>query len=226
MSDQRRLGWKSGGLISTPISDFWRISTTVQDPSIPNLPLETPTAGGAYTLTAQHGTFSLSGQSVTVTRNRALTVSNGTFALSGQTADITYTPAAVNYDITAQHGTFSLSGQSVSINRNRALSPTHGTFSLSGQNATVARDRALSASHGTFALAGQDIDITYTPVTAGYELVAEHGTFSVVGRGAEFRIDRLPPPIAYWDVMAMQPQTPTKKKQRKQELETMFLLLG
>lgn len=36
------------------------------------------------------------------------------------------------------------------------------------------------------------------------------------------------PPITYWDVVAMQPQSggKKKKKQRKQELETMFLLLG
>jgi hypothetical protein len=141
--------------------------------------------------------------------------------------------APVNYDITAQHGTFSLTGQSVTISRNRALSPTHGTFSLSGQNITLLRSKLIEANHGTFsltgqdaALAGQDIDITYTPVTAGYELVAQHGTFSVTGQDAELSVTRLPPPIAYWDVMAMSVQTPTKKKQRKQELETMFLLLG
>ncbi len=35
-----------------------------------------------------------------------------------------------------------------------------------------------------------------------------------------------PPPITYWDVMLVGSHTPTRKKQRKQELETMFLLLG
>ena len=112
--------------------------------------------------------------------------------------------APVNYDITAQHGTFSLSGQSVTISRNRALSPLHGSF----------------------ALAGQDIDITYTPVTAGYELIAEHGAFTLAGQDAELSVTRLPPPITYWDVMLGGSQTPIKKKQKKQELETMFLLLG
>lgn len=46
MSDQRRFLWWSGRLASAPIRDFWQISTTVQDPSIPNLPLETPSGGG------------------------------------------------------------------------------------------------------------------------------------------------------------------------------------
>lgn len=47
MSDQRRFLRWSGRLLSQPINDFWQISTTVQDPSIPNLPLETPAAGGS-----------------------------------------------------------------------------------------------------------------------------------------------------------------------------------
>lgn len=51
MSDKRRFGWRSGRLPTTPIADFLQISTTVQDPAIPNLPLETP-AGGAVALTA------------------------------------------------------------------------------------------------------------------------------------------------------------------------------
>jgi hypothetical protein len=41
VSDQRGFTRRSGRLTSTPITDFWQASRTVQDPSIPNLPLET-----------------------------------------------------------------------------------------------------------------------------------------------------------------------------------------
>jgi hypothetical protein len=163
---------------------------------------DNPASGGApvnYDITAQHGTFSLTGQSVTISRNRALSPT---------------------------HGTFSLSGQSITLLRSKLIEASHGTFSLTGQDATLARNRALSPLHGSFALAGQDADITYTPVTAGYELVAQYGVFSVAWQGAELSVVRTPPPIAYWDVMLVGAHTPTKKKQRKQELETMFLLLG
>lgn len=55
MSDRRRLGWSSGRLTTSPIKDFWQISRTVQDPSIPNLPLETPEGGaGTDALTASN----------------------------------------------------------------------------------------------------------------------------------------------------------------------------
>lgn len=50
MNDWRRLFWISGRLVSTPLTDFWQISRTVQDPAIPNLPLITP-SGGASTQT-------------------------------------------------------------------------------------------------------------------------------------------------------------------------------
>jgi hypothetical protein len=49
MSDQRRSNWFSGRLLTAPIADFWQVSRTVQDPSIPNLPLETPDAAPAGT---------------------------------------------------------------------------------------------------------------------------------------------------------------------------------
>lgn len=46
MSDRRRFRWDSGRLGRGPIQDFWQISVTVQDPEVPNLPLETPATGG------------------------------------------------------------------------------------------------------------------------------------------------------------------------------------
>jgi hypothetical protein len=51
MSDQRRLRWKSGRLISSPIADFWGPTLTARDPQIPNLPLETPSSGTSGTVT-------------------------------------------------------------------------------------------------------------------------------------------------------------------------------
>jgi len=56
MSNQRRFTWRSGSLPGTPITDFFQIAITVQDPSVPNLPLETPyvappVGGSLYTLT-------------------------------------------------------------------------------------------------------------------------------------------------------------------------------
>lgn len=58
MSDRRRFGWKSGSLISTPLTDFWRAGTLdgPWDPAIPNLPLASAAAaGGVNTSASAHG---------------------------------------------------------------------------------------------------------------------------------------------------------------------------
>jgi len=57
MNDQRRLFWISGRLVSTPLTDFWQISRTVQDPAIPNLPMETPSGGAAAQTLTQSSTY-------------------------------------------------------------------------------------------------------------------------------------------------------------------------
>lgn len=57
MNDGRRLIRLNGRLISTPLTDFWQISQTVQDPSIPNLPLTTPAGGAAAQTLTQSATY-------------------------------------------------------------------------------------------------------------------------------------------------------------------------
>lgn len=52
MSDLRRFVWKSGRLISTPMTGFLPVGApTTANPPIPNLPLETAAAGGAQNIT-------------------------------------------------------------------------------------------------------------------------------------------------------------------------------
>ena len=48
MSDQRRFRRDSGRLGRGPIQDFWQLTRTVQDPQIPNLPLEDPEDVGGF----------------------------------------------------------------------------------------------------------------------------------------------------------------------------------
>ena len=55
MSDQRRFGWRSGGLTRSPISGFWAITLDTKDPQIPNLPILEPSAGDAAAITGAGG---------------------------------------------------------------------------------------------------------------------------------------------------------------------------
>jgi len=48
--------------------------------------------GNNYVLTAQAGSYVLSGQTATLARSKVITASAGSYALTGQNAVLTYTP--------------------------------------------------------------------------------------------------------------------------------------
>jgi hypothetical protein len=94
-------------------------------------------AGGptAYTLTADAGSFTLSGQDANLTIGRILTADAGAFTLSGQDAAL-----SVGRVITADAGAFTLTGQDATL----TVTPAGGTA------------YTLTADAGDFALTGQD----------------------------------------------------------------------
>ena len=183
MSDQRRLTWKSGRLLSTPITDFLSISETVQDPSIPNLPLTTPASGGVYTITALAGSYTYAGQSATITRSRLLTAQAGSYTYAGQSATITRSRL-----LTAQAGAYTYSGQSATILKTRLITAQAGAYSYTGQSATITRSRLLTAQAGAYAYTGQSATITYTPAATVYTITALPGAYTYSGQDANITI--------------------------------------
>lgn len=119
-------------LIWDLLQNPWQIVS----PQTRHIPLNVA-AGGNYTLTADVGTYTITGQSATLLRNKVFSADVGSYALTGQNATITYTPGAANYNIVANVGTYTVSGQSASLKRNKRLSADVGTYSLTGQNATI-----------------------------------------------------------------------------------------
>jgi len=107
-----------------------------------------PSAGGAYTLTAQHGTYTVTGQSATITRNRALTASAGSYAVTGQSAGI-----AIGRVLTAQSGAYTLAGQSADIEysgtaANYELVCEPGSYTVTGSDAGIEWTQAAPAVGG------------------------------------------------------------------------------
>lgn len=146
---------------------------TVDDP---------PGGGGAFTLTADHGSFSLTGQTAGLKADRKLIAEAGMFALNGQ--DVVF-EVTVPGDV----GVFVVNGQAAQLIHGYRLIADHGSFSVSGQTAGLTAQRKLSADHATFALSGQDATLTYTPAGAA-TLQADHATFALSGQDATLRADR------------------------------------
>jgi len=146
--------------------------------------------GGSYTLTAQAGIYSLTGQPAQLLKSKLLTSSGGTYqhvgadaslyrskqlslsggsySTSGTSADITFTGLAANYLLTAQGGSYNLVGSSADITYT-ALSPSYlltaqgGTYTLSGNSIDLRKSKRLTASGGGYSYTGQQVNITAGP---------------------------------------------------------------
>ncbi len=129
---------------------------------------------GAEVLTADAGTFSLSGQAASLERGYLLSLATGSFAISGQAASLER-----GYLLSLATGSFSLSGQAASLERGYLLSLATGSFSLSGQAASLERGYLLSLATGSFSIAGQDASLQ-----RARSLAVETGAFSLSGQAA------------------------------------------
>lgn len=111
----------------------------------------------AYTLTAEPGTFTLTGQATGLRAARQLAAAAGTFTLTGNAAGLI---------------------------RGYPLAAGTGTFVLTGQAAALRADRKLTAATGAFTLTGVAADLIYTPASGAYTLAAGTGVFALTGNVA------------------------------------------
>lgn len=115
-------------------------------------------AASGYTLTADSGSFVLSGTAASLIADRSLDAESSSYTLSGTDADL-------------------LLG--------RTLTADSGTFNLSGTDASLLISRLLDSASGTFTLSGTDAGLTYTPTSGAYTLVAESGAYTFTGTAAD-----------------------------------------
>lgn len=111
----------------------WQLFTNSNCPLPLNLSI-----GGAYTVTALSGSYTLTGSSVTIAKSRVLTAAAGSYTLTGQNATITYSPTSTNYSVTALPGSYTITGQSATITKSRIVTASAGTYSVAGAAATIA----------------------------------------------------------------------------------------
>lgn len=111
------------------------------------------TSGTSYTLTADQGSYSLTGQAANLLENRIVTAAQGSYILTGQNANLTYSTASV-------------------------LLAAQGSYTLIGSDALV--DTSMNADQGSYTLTGFDANLVYTPLNA-YTLVAAQGSYSLTG---------------------------------------------
>jgi hypothetical protein len=141
---------------------------------------KTPTGGGTgYTLTADSGSYSLTGVAAALRATRALAGAAGSYALTGQDATLTYTPAGGEFTLTADAGSYALTGVAAGLKSGRKVAGAAGSYSLSGQAAGLRRGRNLVAAAGSYTLTGVAATFRQT-----YALDADAGSYVITGMSA------------------------------------------
>lgn len=146
-----------------------------------------PASGGTdYTLTADAGSYALSGQAAGLRATRNIVAAQGSYALTGQTASLEY-----GRKLAAGQGEYSLSGQAAGLRATRKIAAATGSYGLTGEAANLLRGYLLNAATGTYSLSGQDAALVYAPNSGAYTLVAETGTYTMAGQDAGLLADRI-----------------------------------
>ena len=138
--------------------------------------------GGAYSLTAEQGSFTLTGADADLLAGRSLTAEQGSFTLTGADADL-----LAGRSLTAEQGSFTLTGADASLLASRELTAEQGSFTLTGADAdlTYVTSYSITAEQGTFTLTGADAGLS-----SGLSLTAEQGSFTLTGADASLLASR------------------------------------
>lgn len=136
------------------------------------------------TLTAQKGSFVLTGKNANLNYRRSIQAQAGSFALSGKSANLNYARS-----IQAQKGSFALTGKPANLNLARSIQAETGHFVLTGKDAllfvSVVNNYVLIAEKGEFALTGKPANLNYQR-----SILAQKGEFALAGKPANLHYQR------------------------------------
>jgi len=154
-------------------------------------------ATGAFTLAADVGTLTVTGQAAGTNAAALLTADQGALALAGQAAN-TNAAAALAADFAA----LALTGQAAGVNAAALLPADFGALVVTGQAAGVNAAASLTAEAGALALTGQA-----AALTVGATLPADAGALFFSGQDATLTVS-IPitaGPLAVFQAQVSQP---------------------
>lgn len=135
-------------------------------------------------ITADPGTYNLTGTAATLTAQRKITADAGAYGLTGVDASL-----SKGFRMVADPGTFNLSGTDAGLTAQRKIVADTGAYLLSGTDATLTKagltHYTLVADSGTLAMTGQSANLT-----KGFKLSADAGGYVVTGTDANLTAQR------------------------------------
>lgn len=144
-------------------------------------------SGPTYTLTADAGSYTVTGQAATLAASRQLALDVGSYTVTGNSAGL-LASRLLNLDT----GNYTLTGNDAGIIVGRLLSAGSGSYTVTGNDAGLIVSRLLSAGAGSYTITGYDVTLTYNPAGGPtYTLALDAGSYAVTGRDAGLIASRL-----------------------------------
>lgn len=165
------------GTASNYYSYFWSREYAVDTTLCPKLEI-TYTTVTHYTLTAEAGSYSKTGQSAGLKAARKIPAGAGSYSLAGQSAVLKAARKVV-----AGAGSYSLTGQLATLRAARRLAAAPDSYALTGQAVDLKLARKIAAGAGSYALTGQEVVLR-----AIRKMAAEGGSYVLTGMDANLAI--------------------------------------
>lgn len=116
-------------------------------------------ATGAYTLTADSGSYTYTGTTTGLNKGSKVQADSGSYALTGT---------------------------ATGLKRGVKLPANSGSYSLTGQTVGLLKGYKLPADSGSYTLTGQDVTLTYNPASSTYTLTCDSGSYTLTGVSQAF----------------------------------------
>lgn len=141
-------------------------------------------AGSPYTLTADQGSYSLTGQAATLKKGSVLTSDQGSYALNGQDATLTYVPAGATFTLTAAQGSYDVIGSNALVDSE--VDADTSSYAMTGFAANLGKGYKVTADQGAYVLLGLDGELI-SSAHGSKIVIADSGTYTLTGQDASLR---------------------------------------
>jgi hypothetical protein len=130
----------------------------------------------SYTLMADPGSYMLSGADTPFIRALFMSAASGAYTITG--AD---TPFDIGLFIIAEPGNYALSGSDTSFVRSLIMSGAAGAYAISGADTSFVRSLIMSGAAGAYTISGADVLWEH-----GYVIIGTAGAYGLAGADLQF----------------------------------------
>jgi hypothetical protein len=141
-----------------------------------------PAAGGAFTLTADSGTYAVSGTANSLLLDALFGADSGSYTYTGTAADLNF-----GYVLSADSGSYTYTGTAANLvfeaPGDFTLAADSGAYTYTGTDASLTAAFTVSADSGSYTYTGAAADLVH-----GYTLTADSGVYTYSGTNAAFSL--------------------------------------